>query len=147
MSERGQERAISHGNGGILFRGIPRKPSREENRVRTWQERYEVFILDTYIVTVERSAETEIPQQSRGDVLQQSVKKLIIRPVACVMSGVNCARFSAAKEISLYGTKRRNLPVKALNIITLRHTFAKLRWLRRDQYHQLIEGCTHRYPT
>lgn len=62
-------------------------------------------ILDAYIVTVERSAETEIPQQRRGEVSQQSVKKLIIRPVARVTSGVNGTRLSAAEEITLYRTK------------------------------------------
>jgi hypothetical protein len=40
MSERGQERAISHGilSNPIfkdLFGGVPREPSSEENRVRT----------------------------------------------------------------------------------------------------------------
>lgn len=62
-------------------------------------------ILDAYIVTVERSAETEIPQQRRGEVSQQCVKKLIIRPVARVTSGVNGARFAAAEDITLYRTK------------------------------------------
>lgn len=87
---------------------MPRKPSREESKVRRLQERYEVFILDAYLVTVEMSAETEIPQQRRAEVLQQSVKKFIMRPVARVMSGVNGVRLSAAEEITLYGTKRRN---------------------------------------
>lgn len=83
-----------------------------------------MFILDAYLVTVVRSAETEIPQQRRGEVLQQSVRKLIIRPVARVMSGVNDVRLSAAEDITLYGTKRRN--PKALKITILRHTFAEV---------------------
>jgi hypothetical protein len=77
-----------------------------------------VFILDAYIVTVERSAETEIPQQRRGEVLQQSVKKLIIRPVACVMSGVNGARLSAAEEISLRNKKTKSESIKHNNTVT-----------------------------
>ena len=55
----------------------------------------------------ERSAETEIPQQRRCEALQQSVKQLIIRPVARVMSGVNGARLSAAEEISLRNKKTK----------------------------------------
>ena len=58
-------------------------------------------------VQSERSAETEIPQQRRCEVLQQSVKQLIIRPVARVMSGVNGARLSAAEEISLRNKKTK----------------------------------------
>jgi hypothetical protein len=61
-------------------------------------------ILDAYIATVERSAETEIPQQRRGEVLQQSVKKLIARPIVRIMSCVNGAHLSAA-ETALYETK------------------------------------------
>jgi hypothetical protein len=64
-----------------------------------------VSTLDAYIATVERRAETEIPQQRRGEVSQQSVKKLIIRPVVRSMSGVNGARLSAAEETTL---RRKN---------------------------------------
>jgi hypothetical protein len=63
-----------------------------------------VSILDAYIAIVERSAETEIPQQRRGEVLQQSVKKLIARPIVRIMSCVNGAHPSAV-ETALYETK------------------------------------------
>jgi len=64
-----------------------------------------VSILDTYTATVERSAETEIPQQRRGKVLQQSVKKLMARPIVRIMSCVNGTHVSAALETTLYETK------------------------------------------
>jgi len=62
-----------------------------------------VSILDAYTATAEMSAETEIPQQRRGEVLQQSVKKLIARPIVRIMSCVNGA--CPAAETALYETK------------------------------------------
>ena len=61
--------------------------------------------LDAYIATVERSAETEVPQQRRGEVLQQSVKKLMATPIIRIMSGVNGAHLSTADDTILYETK------------------------------------------
>jgi hypothetical protein len=126
----------------------PREPSKEENRVRTWQERYGVFILDAYIATVERSADTEILQQRRG---QQSVKKLIIRPVVSIVSGVKGARLSTAEETTLYGTKDEIESIEYDNTAT---HLCKLSTAEREspnqshcQWHQLVEGPTHRYPT
>jgi hypothetical protein len=62
-----------------------------------------VSILDAYIATVESSAETEIPQQRRGEDLQQRVKKLIARPIVRIMSCVNGVRPFVA-ETALYET-------------------------------------------
>lgn len=69
-------------------------------------------------VQSERSAETEIPQQRRCEVLQQSVKQLIIRPVARVMSGVNGTRLSAAEDISLRNKKTKSESIKHINTVT-----------------------------
>jgi hypothetical protein len=110
ISEREHEKAISHGILSKpmfrdLFAGMwPRELPSEESKVRRWQERYEVSILDAYIATAERSDETEIPQQRRGEVLQQSVKKLIARPIVRTMSCVNGGSPSAA-ETALYEIK------------------------------------------
>ena len=88
-----------------LFAGTwPRELPSEESKVSRWQERYWVCILDAYIATVERSAETEVAQQRRGEVLQQSVKKLIASPIVRIMSCVNGAR-PPAVETALYETK------------------------------------------
>lgn len=74
-----------------------------------------MFILDAYIATVERSAETEIPQQRRG---RQIVKKLMIRPVVRITSDVNGARLSTAEQTTLYGTKDEIEGIKYNNTAT-----------------------------
>lgn len=101
-------------------------------------------ILGAYTATVERSAETETPQQKRGEVLQQSVKKLIARPIDCIISCVNGVHLSAA-ETALYETKKRSKNIKYNSTATHFCKTSIAEKASESSAHR--RRFTHRYPT